>query len=240
MKTLVNKNNPQIQITAPEIEICTRDCIGYYYVGSVGYCVKDRWTLVEEEPKHTEVWMEGRTIFEQDAKSQEVDLEKEAVAFCFDNGINITPYQATRLAKHFYELGLNARKEVDLEKVTEEYIEKRASLAPNESWDIEDIRAAVRFGAEWQKKRDKEWMEAKEKEFKDIRDTTRWVNRDLGYNDGFETGKERAFKQFSDILDKWEAHATEGMRVGASAYHQGKIALICDLRDWIKEQTKKQ
>lgn len=65
-------------------------------------------------------------------------------------------------------------------------------------------------------------------------------NKDLGYNDGFEAGKERAFKQFSDILDKWEEHAIKGMKVGASAYHQGKIALICDLRDWIKEQTKKQ
>lgn len=64
-------------------------------------------------------------------------------------------------------------------------------------------------------------------------------NKDLGYNDGFEAGKERAFKQFSDILGKWEEHAIMGMKVGASAYHQGKIALICDLRDWIKEQTKK-
>lgn len=65
-------------------------------------------------------------------------------------------------------------------------------------------------------------------------------NQDLGYNDGFDAGVERAFKQFSEILDKWEEHAISGMKVGASAYHQGKIALICDLRDWIKEQTKKQ
>lgn len=63
-------------------------------------------------------------------------------------------------------------------------------------------------------------------------------NKDLGYNDGFEAGKERAFKQFSDILDKWEEHAMKGMRLGASAYHQGKIALICDLRDWMKEIEK--
>lgn len=55
----------------------------------------------------------------------------------------------------------------------------------------------------------------------------------------FKAGAEWAFKQFSDILDKWEAHAIEGMKVGASAYHQGKISLICDLRDWIKEQTQK-
>lgn len=58
-------------------------------------------------------------------------------------------------------------------------------------------------------------------------------------NYGFEAGKERTFKQFSDILDKWEEHAIRGMAKGASAYHQGKIALICDLRDWIKEQIEK-
>jgi len=36
-----------------------------------------------------------------------------------------------------------------------------------------------------------------------------------------------------EVLDKWEAHAIRGMRNGATAYHQGKIALITDLRDWI-------
>lgn len=46
MKTLVNKANPQIRITAPEIGTGTH---GYYYVGNVGYH-KDKWTLVEEEP----------------------------------------------------------------------------------------------------------------------------------------------------------------------------------------------
>ena len=40
----------------------------------------------------------------------EVDLDKEAVMFCFDNGINITPNQAKEIARYFYELGKNARK----------------------------------------------------------------------------------------------------------------------------------
>lgn len=71
-----------------------------------------------------------------------------------------------------------------------------------------------------------EWSEAEEK----IRLKLR--------NDGFEAGKESALKQFSDILEKWEEHAIRGMKKGASAYHQGKIALICDLRDWIKVQIK--
>lgn len=41
----------------------------------------------------------------------EVELERDAVQFCFDKGLNVTPYQAKTIAHHFYELGLNARKE---------------------------------------------------------------------------------------------------------------------------------
>jgi len=41
----------------------------------------------------------------------EVDLEKDAVSYCYDNGINITPRQAKGIALYFYERGLNARKE---------------------------------------------------------------------------------------------------------------------------------
>lgn len=42
--------------------------------------------------------------------------------------------------------------------------------------------------------------------------------------------------RFLEVLDKWEAHAIRGMRNGATAYHQGKIALITDLRDWINRE----
>lgn len=33
------------------------------------------------------------------------NIETDAVMFCFDNGFNITPYQAGTIAKHYYELG---------------------------------------------------------------------------------------------------------------------------------------
>ena len=42
--------------------------------------------------------------------------------------------------------------------------------------------------------------------------------------------------RFLKVLDQWEAHAIRGMRNGATAYHQGKIALITDLRDWINRE----
>lgn len=53
----------------------------------------------------------------------------------------------------------------------------------------------------------------------------------------FQAGAEWMKKEFAAILDRWEEHAIRGMEVGASAYHQGKIALICDLREWLKEQN---
>lgn len=42
-------------------------------------------------------------------EQQEVDLERDAVQFCFDKGLNVTPYQAKTIARHFYELGKNSK-----------------------------------------------------------------------------------------------------------------------------------
>lgn len=47
------------------------------------------------------------TSLQQERK--EVDLERDAVQFCFDNGLNVTPYQAKTIASHFYELGENGK-----------------------------------------------------------------------------------------------------------------------------------
>ena len=80
MKTLINKNNPAIRITAPSSEIKfvpEGDMFKSHWEIGEEILRADDWTLIEEEPKHTEVWMEGRTIFEQDAKKPEVDLEKD-------------------------------------------------------------------------------------------------------------------------------------------------------------------
>lgn len=45
------------------------------------------------------------------SKMDQTELDMEAVSFCYDNGINISPRQAKNIARHFYELGKNARKE---------------------------------------------------------------------------------------------------------------------------------
>lgn len=44
-------------------------------------------------------------------KPLDADFERDAVSFCFDSGLNTTPHIAKTIARHFYELGLNARKE---------------------------------------------------------------------------------------------------------------------------------
>ena len=93
MKTLVNKRNPAIRITAPEI-IIENPPIGnegyVYWIPAINeICNPIDWILVEEEP--------------------EVDLEKEidkTISEC-TNGYN---FDWDRFARHFYELGLKARK----------------------------------------------------------------------------------------------------------------------------------
>ena len=140
MKTLVNKHNPKIRITAPKI-IETSLYYVLDFANDDNACetdlFKDDWTLVEEEENIS--WAdrlkerlskmsqeeidkafeemggdndESPTLeeyliaaYHSPIETEPVNLENEAVAFCFDNGINVTPYQATRIAHYFYELG---------------------------------------------------------------------------------------------------------------------------------------
>lgn len=138
MVTLVNKVNPAIRMTAPEIDVHEEEDMYFIPVGD--YCIPmyiPDWTLIEEKPEKTREiracigyalacipnekikdfgvslkdCLDYVAPVDKGLREETVDLEKEAVAFCFDNGINITPYQATRIARHFYELRFNARKE---------------------------------------------------------------------------------------------------------------------------------
>lgn len=68
---------------------------------------------LEKEWKELEPWNNiGPTVQEfLYGKQPEVDLEKDAVSYCYDNGINISPRQAKGIARHFWNKGYNARKE---------------------------------------------------------------------------------------------------------------------------------
>lgn len=60
MKTLINKANPAIRITAPDIEIKSTAQYGRYFrvPRLLDYFWETCWTLVDEEP--TEDWKEKR------------------------------------------------------------------------------------------------------------------------------------------------------------------------------------
>lgn len=48
MKTLINKANPQIRITAPEIKEWSNK---YYYIKDIKWVImQENWALIEEEP----------------------------------------------------------------------------------------------------------------------------------------------------------------------------------------------
>lgn len=53
--------------------------------------------------------------------------------------------------------------------------------------------------------------------------------------EAYQHGYEQAEAHFLEILDRWENHSIRGMKNGATAFHQGKIALITELKDWINE-----
>lgn len=48
MKTLINKSNPQIKISAPEIEFVHSTLIDYWRVREVGCYAASAWELKEE------------------------------------------------------------------------------------------------------------------------------------------------------------------------------------------------
>ena len=106
MKTLVNKNNPALRITVPEI-IEEEE---YYTWDGENAFLKENWILVEEEPT------EGIKGNLEEIPSN-VDLEKDVESWFFNeisHKINIehTMYHYFQeCARRYFELGLNARKE---------------------------------------------------------------------------------------------------------------------------------
>lgn len=107
MKTLINKSNPEIRITAPEIEIGTTAQYGRYFrVPCLDGIFWERyWTLVEEEPT------EGIRGEKEEIPSN-IDIKKELYAYmCSDEYISTREDGSLLIARHFYELKLKARKE---------------------------------------------------------------------------------------------------------------------------------
>lgn len=65
MKTLINKINPQIRISAPEIDTYEEDQMYYIPVVEGHYCIPmciDDWTLIKEKPKETTLTIDNKLI----------------------------------------------------------------------------------------------------------------------------------------------------------------------------------
>lgn len=100
MKTLVNKDNPQIRITAEVETLYDKSrCVKYYYVKDLRLgLLQENWTLVEQEqqmPNSTQLIAEWE---------KEVDLEKEIEKEWVEFGkYNYAVFK--RLLRKYYKLG---------------------------------------------------------------------------------------------------------------------------------------
>ena len=110
MKTLINKQNPAIRITAPEIgKVQDSPLFESYYTikegDGVEVCLSEPyWTLVE----NGELSIEGLPWPEEEP----VDLEKETkkwwkkhLALSPEKQLWMDAHQSVVFARHFYELG---------------------------------------------------------------------------------------------------------------------------------------
>ena len=91
------------------------------------------------------------------------DLEREAVSYCFDNGLNLSPRTATDFATYFYELGTHGRMEVceDLEQEIQSFWNRASGFQPKfVTLEVKENGFAViaRHFAQWGEHHAKEKM----------------------------------------------------------------------------------
>ena len=73
---------------------------------------RDKYISVDNKTTRiAELHFIDRCIDSLQQEQPEVDLEKDAVSYCYDNGINISPRQAKGIARHFWNKGYIAGKE---------------------------------------------------------------------------------------------------------------------------------
>ena len=133
MKTLINKSNPALRITA-EVEILYDKyrCVKYYYVKDLRLgLLRENWALVEEEPEKV------------NCPFDKGNCRYCTVQFC---GAREENHIETR----------STAEPVDLEKVAEEYADKHGFRVPydgsNNLYDDVDVKASLegfKEGAKW-------------------------------------------------------------------------------------------
>ena len=120
MKTLVNKRNPQIRITAPEIDVHEEEQM--YLIPAGDYCIPmciDDWILVE----YHEVPVSDANSVSNTQEQPEMDLEKDVESWFFNeispkiNVENTMYHYFQECAHRYYNLGIKQRKEAANENI---------------------------------------------------------------------------------------------------------------------------
>lgn len=132
MKTLINKHNPEIRITAPEIEEHEEEQM--YLIPVSDYCIPmciDDWALVEEEPT-----CRSCGFYENNCP--------------FIRG-KFVPYPS-RVCKDYIHSAMKEQEqpEVDLEKAAKEYAKINDKSSITKGFSVIKF-AAFKAGAEWQR-----------------------------------------------------------------------------------------
>lgn len=146
MKTLVNKHNPQIRITSPEIVEVEQ--YQYYTTDGENVYLKKNWTLVEEEENIS--WADR--LKERLSKMSQEEIDKAFEEMGGDNDESPTLEEYLKAAYH----SPIETETVDLEKAAEEYADKHGFRVPydgsNNFYDDVDVKASLegfKAGAKW-------------------------------------------------------------------------------------------
>ena len=71
--------------------------------------IEEDYSTGDERDETAQGCLASLYYFIDTLEEKPVDLEKDAVMYCFDKGINLSPKDASEFARHFYELGRNAK-----------------------------------------------------------------------------------------------------------------------------------
>jgi hypothetical protein len=149
--------------------------------------IERRWkdyrnSVTPDQPKYRTHYFVGKgevceellsflSTLESEKPMNPEELEKDAVNYCFDNGLNLSPRVATDFARHFAQWGAehlaDARKTSpkDIEGAANEYEKKHTYQRYDGGGFTQEYDAtlaeAVIFGAKWQKEQDEKGLSEK-------------------------------------------------------------------------------
>ena len=155
-------------------------------------------STLQEQPEGTPNWY-SNPLEEQLACD---DLEKEAVSYCFDNGLNLSPRVATDFARHFAQW----QKEQDEKMLTVEYLKgvewgkqdtKEQMTKEEVGWNQDVLKDLKKAGKPWNEA--ELWV----KEYANKENGFDEASAKVGYATGYQVRERQMLKEavpFYEIL----------------------------------------